>query len=349
MLRMTTVLVGLAMFVSLTASADEPAAPSPDPTEANLRKSIEKSHPLLMKAALGHRQNRTCFACHNQGVPLLALGAAKERGFKIDDAELKTQTAFIAEFLGKNREKYLEGQGQGGQADTAGYALWALAATGYADDEITAAVAEYLLQRHSDRDHWQHSSNRPPSEAGPFTTTYVALYGLQAFGTAEQQARIAARNEQVRAWLLKTSAKDTEDRVFRLLALAATDAPHEQTQAAAKELLDKQQASGGWAQLDSGEPESATEADAYATGSALVALHQAGGLATTDAAYRRGLAWLLKTQQDDGSWHVVSRSKPFQTYFESGFPHGKDQFISCAASAWATWAMVLACPKADDP
>ena len=78
-------------------------------------------------------------------------------------------------------------------------------------------------------------------------------------------------------------------------------------------------------------------------GRILVALHEAGGLPAADPAYQKALAWLLKTQLDDGSWHVVSRSKPFQAYYESGFPHGKDQFISCAASAWATWAMVLAC------
>jgi hypothetical protein len=48
----------------------------------------------------------------------------------------------------------------------------------------------------------------------------------------------------------------------------------------------------------------------------------------------------------DGTWLVKSRSHPFQTYFESGFPHGPDQFISVAASGWATAALVLACPKA---
>jgi uncharacterized protein (TIGR03067 family) len=52
----------------------------------------------------------------------------------------------------------------------------------------------------------------------------------------------------------------------------------------------------------------------------------------------------LKTQQEDGSWLVRSRSKPFQPYYESGFPHGKDQFISSAASAWATTALALTCP-----
>jgi hypothetical protein len=217
-----------------------------------------------------------------------------------------------------------------------------LAAAGYGGNDTTAAVAEYLLQRNRDKTYWQNNSNRPPSEAGPFTTTYVALYGLSSFGTSQQQDRITTRIEQVRQWLTTTPAKDNEDRVFRLLGLKAADAPESEIAAASKELLGKQREDGGWAQLDSGEPERATVSDAYATGSALVALHEAGGLATSDPAYQRGLQYLLKTQLEDGSWYVHSRSKPFQPYYESGFPHGKDQFISCAATGWATWAMVLA-------
>ena len=58
--------------------------------------------------------------------------------------------------------------------------------------------------------------------------------------------------------------------------------------------------------------------------------------------YQRGLKFLLASQLEDGSWHVRSRSKPFQTYYESGFPHGKDQFISMAASSWATLALLFA-------
>jgi len=321
-----------------TLRAESPAAVS----QAALRAAVEKSLPLLMQGAVGHRENRTCFACHQQGPPLFALTAARERGFKIDEEEIGRQTAFIGKFLDGNRENYLLGKGQGGQADTAGYALWALAAAGYGGDDTTAAVAEYLLQRNKDKDHWINNSNRPPSEAGPFTTTYVALYGLSSFGTSPQQERIAARIAQVREWLAKTAAKDNEDRVFRLLSLKAADAAESEITAATKELLRRQRDDGGWAQLDSGEPEGATVSDAYATGSALVALHEAAGLAASEAAYQRGLQHLLKTQRDDGSWYVHSRSKPFQPYYESGFPHGKDQFISCAASGWATWAMVLA-------
>jgi hypothetical protein len=38
----------------------------------------------------------------------------------------------------------------------------------------------------------------------------------------------------------------------------------------------------------------------------------------------------------DGSWHVRKRALPTQPYFESGFPNGVDQYISAAATNWAT-------------
>ena len=183
------ILIAVAFFSII---ADQLAAQSLSTAvgQQELRAAIEKSLPLLKQGAMGHRENRTCFACHNQGVPILALMAAGERGFAIDKDEIDRQTAFIASFLDGNRESYLQGKGQGGQADTAGYALWALAAAGYAGNDTTAAVAEYLLQRNKDKSFWQNNSNRPPSEAGPFTTTYVALYGLSSYGTSPQEERI---------------------------------------------------------------------------------------------------------------------------------------------------------------
>ena len=338
-------LVGAMLLVLLAGAslAEEPAV-----TQEALRAAVTRSLPLLMKAAVGHRTERKqCFACHQQGVPIFALTAAKARSFEIDEAELAAQLEFIAGFLAKNREQFLQGKGTGGQADTAGYALTTLAAAGWKPDETTAAVTEYLLQRHSEHDHWKATSNRPPTEAGSFTTSYVSLKGLATFAPAEQKERADKRVDQVRQWLLKTEPNDTEDRVFRLLALKQVAAPQEAIEAAAMELVAKQRDDGGWAQLDSGEPESATKSDAYATGTALVALHESGCLAIPDGAYQRGLRYLLQTQKPDGSWHVVSRSKPFQAYYESGFPHENDQFISCAASGWATWALVLACEKPD--
>ena len=354
------------LFIAVTAvvlcMCCESWAEETAPTNDELRAAVAKALPLLEKGAAGHREQRTCFACHSQGIPILAMTTARERGFAIGEEELGKQLQYIADFLGRNRESYLQGKGQGGQVDTAGYALMSLELGGWKPDETTAAVSEYLLLYRKDEDHWRANSQRPPTEASPFTTTYVGLRGLQTFGTPEQKDRIAARRQQVRGWLLKTPATDNEDRVFRLLALKAVAAPEEDLKAAARELKQAQHADGGWSQLDvkaaaegdaskqsseeaEGDKPDFTHSDAYATGTALVALHHAGGLSTSDPAYQRGLRFLLKTQLPDGSWLVQSRSKPFQKYFETGFPHGKNQFISSAASGWAVTAIALGCEK----
>ena len=83
------------------------------------------------------------------------------------------------------------------------------------------------------------------------------------------------------------------------------------------------------------------QSSVYATGKALYAL-QIAGIPASDAAYSRGAQYLLKTQQEDGSWHVKTRAMALQPYFDAGFPHGFDQWISAAGSAWATLALLPA-------
>lgn len=337
-LRLPVFILAACLVGSEASAADVQDNVAPEP--AVIRSAIGKSLPLLTAGARGSMEKRDrCFTCHNQGLPIMAMAAAQSRGIAIDADELRKQVQFTADFLAKNRENYLAGKGQGGQADTAGYALLALENGGWKPDATTAAVSEYLLQWQRDLGHWKPQSRRPPSEQSLFTSTDLALRGLRIFGTPEQRERAGLRREQVLGWLLKTPAEDHEDRVFRLRALHAAGAPGAEILAAAKVLLDSQRADGGWAQLAD------MESDTYATATALVALHQAGGLATTEAAYRKGVRLLLATQLGDGSWHVKTRSKPIQTYFESGYPHGADQFISIAAAGWATTALALALPK----
>lgn len=307
------------------------------PTEADLRTAVEKSLPLLEAGARGSREKRAgCFTCHSQGLPILALSAAKARGLKIDDDELQKQVKFSADFLAIGQKQYLVGKGQGGQIDTAGYALWALDASGEKPDATTAAVAEYFLRWQSELDYWKPTSRRPPTQQSLFTSSYLALRGLKVYSTPEQKARVEARFAKVRDWALKTPAQDNEDRVFRLRVLQIVDAPEAELRKATQELAQQQKADGGWAQRDG------MEMDAYATGTALVALADAGGWKATDPAYQKGLRFLLDKQLPDGSWHIVTRAVPIQTYFESGYPHGKDQFISISAAAWATLALVRA-------
>jgi DNA gyrase subunit A len=58
-------------------------------------------------------------------------------------------------------------------------------------------------------------------------------------------------------------------------------------------------------------------------------------LPVTDPAYKRGIQFLLDTQQEDGSWYVKTRALAFQPGFDAGFPHGVDQWISAAGTSLA--------------
>jgi hypothetical protein len=329
----------LAAVCAATLPVSLPTAPAPREKADTPAAAVRKALPLLVKGAEGHVEQRSCFACHNQAFPMMAFAAANARGLALPPDTFANQTEHIAAFIATNRDKFKKGEGTGGQVDTAGYAVLTLELAGYQPDENTEAVAEYLVKTQAGRDHWRTTSNRPPTEASDFVATYLALRGLRVWGTADQKERAAKRVEAARGWLLKTKARDTEDRVFRLFALHEVRADAKEVAAAAWELLKTQRADGGWAQLD------AMDTDPYATATALVALHQAGGLPTTHPAYARGVGFLVRTQRTDGSWYVRSRSKPFQPYYETGFPHGKDQFISAATSGWATTALLLANPK----
>ena len=82
------------------------------------------------------------------------------------------------------------------------------------------------------------------------------------------------------------------------------------------------------------------QSDAYATAESLVALRATGLVSNDSIEFRKGIAFLLRNRETDGSWRVKTRAIPVQTYFESGFPHGEDQFISYTATCWATLALL---------
>ncbi len=305
---------------------------------ARVSTAIRKAIPLLEKAAAGSASERKCFTCHSQALPVFAMAEARQRGFEIDEEIFESQLGHTAAHLKRGLAGYLKGKGQGGRVMTAGYALWTLEAGNRQPDATTASVVHYLLEFQKDDQRWHQTSSRPPSSGSDFTNTYLALRALRAFATDEQQTAAEERIKAAGTWLLSTAAAaDTEDRVFRFRALPYVDASGEEQDAARELLTSLQQADGGWPQT------STMKSDAYATGTVLTALLR-DGLKTSNPIVQRGVDYLLDSQLDDGSWHVVTRAKPFQPYFETGFPHKNDQFISTAATGWATLALTLTLP-----
>lgn len=170
--------------------------------------------------------------------------------------------------------------------------------------------------------------------------TAASIRALRVYAPTQQRAQYETAVQRGIAWLLTVEPKTTDQRVQQLLGLTwgGLEPGHERVQAAVRALLTEQRRDGGWGQLPT------LGSDAFATGQALVALKHAGTPRAIDTPYQRGVRYLLSTQLEDGSWYVKTRSLPFQAYFESGFPHGPDQWISIAASNWAATALALATP-----
>jgi hypothetical protein len=173
---------------------------------------------------------------------------------------------------------------------------------------------------------------RPPIESNGFTATALSLRAIQLYGRGEND-----RVQRASQWLRTATPRTTEERSMQLLGLAWSKAPADVVRQSMKALVAEQRQDGGWGQL------STLETDAYATGQALVALHTAGQ-AIASAEYQRGVAFLMRTQFPDGSWLVRTRTYPFQAPKDSGFPHGKNQWISAAGTSWAAMALSLALP-----
>lgn len=311
---------------------------TPVPTERAVRDAITKAHPLLAAAATGHIEQKTCFACHNQTYPMIAFREAGKRGIVVPPTLFADQIEHVTEFLDNNLDAYRSGKGTGGQVDTAGAALFALEMAGAKPCDGTDAVVQYLLKTQPNQSHWRSTSNRPPTEASHFTATALAVRGLATWARGDAKGKAKERTDAARAWLVKTKPADTEDRVFRLLGLSSAKADRAAIAAAAFDILRTQRPDGGWGQLDS------LASDPYATATALVALAWAGELSPAHPSYRSGVRFLVGSQRVDGTWRVRSRSKPFQPYYESGFPHGPNQFLSATASGWATAALAITLP-----
>ncbi len=311
-------------------------------TPEQVRSAVARIVPWLEKGASGSSSENKCFTCHNHALPILALVEAKQHGFDVDAANLAAQLEHTETHLKRGKERYLQAKGQGGGVLTAGYALWSLRAGDVAANETTSAVASFLLQHQSNKDHWSKQGKRPPSDGNEFTATYVALKGLESYCRDTDSAAKVERFKKVSEWLTNTQPLDTEDSVFRLKALKLVEADKTDIQRAIDALLTQQRSDGGWAQMAD------MDSDVYATSTVMAALLDEGDMTDESEVIRKGTRYLIESQLEDGTWHVTSRADGFQPYYETGFPHDEDQYISIAASSWATLALLRTLPASDE-
>jgi ankyrin repeat protein len=300
---------------------------------ASARAALDRSIPLLQRTDVAFIKKSGCVSCHHDNLTAMTVAAARKQGVVIDEDTAQAQKKVIANYIEGTRENFLQGQPIPGGADTAGYILLGLAAENWPPDPATDAMARYLKNRQRADGAWKVFPGRPPIESSDIEVTATALRALKIYGPKARRAEYDSAVDLAADWLARAQPLSNEDRVFQILGLVWSGKLDRARQAAG-DLLGQQRSDGGWAQR------ATLASDAYATGQALVALRESGVLKISDAAYKSAAQFLIGTQLEDGSWYVRSRSIAFQPYFESGFPHGRDQFISAAATNWAAMALV---------
>jgi ankyrin repeat protein len=324
------------------ATTEEAPPPALRRVKANtVRAAVERSLPLLQRADSSFTKKTSCVSCHNESLPAMTVSLARSRGVTIDTQSAAEQVKANVAILAARRERWNQGIPfvQLADAGIFGYVLVGLNVEKHSRDLNTDSIVMFLKNRQMPDGRWATvTSARPPLAGGEITQTALAMRALQVYAPKIDEAGYRTSVERAASWLTKAVPKTNEDRTWRLFGLVWAGHDRASIQQAVRELRETQRSDGGWSDIPT------LPSGAYATGQALAALRTAG-VAASDPAFQRGVQFLLDNQLEDGSWYVKTRALGFQPYFDNGFPHGVNQWISAAGTSWATMALTLALPE----
>src|ERR1051326_8504234 len=301
-----------------------------------IRQSAAKAVAMIQKSQKTWFGKQSCYSCHQQVMPAMAFRAARAHGVPLDEAAARLDAEKAFSFY-SNLPRAVEYSHFIDPSLGDGSGLLGADAAGVRPNLSTAVYARIIAARQEPDGSWETIDERPPQSYSKFTATAVALRAIQLYAHPTQKNDVSNRISRALYWLASHQPHATEERVAQLRGASWAGGDPATLHKMSLELAAAQRPDGGWISVE-GRP-----SDAYSTGEALVALHEAGGVPVTDPVYRRGIAWLLEHQAADGSWHVVSRMHPpaqvSPPYFETGHPYGHDQFISVMGECYAVMAL----------
>jgi hypothetical protein len=289
---------------------------------------------------LRHVTKQDCASCHQQYLPMAAVGHARSRSVRFDQEAAREQINSLAKLTNSvfQHEFITQTLSHPEPAHSFGYHLFGLVAEGAPPNATTDGMVHHLVTIQASDGRWFNNVPRPPIASGDVSATALAIQAIKHYGWPGRKEEFAASVERACRWLWNVKAETNEEAVFQLLGLHWAGEPVEKLADLAKSLRLRQRKDGGWAQLPT------LESDAHATGEVLYTLAQAVKDPVTDPVWQRGLRFLLERQGGDGTWHVARRAFPFQPTMKSGFPHHRDSWVSAAATSWAVLALTRALP-----
>jgi hypothetical protein len=272
-----------------------------------------------------------------------AYAEAKSRGYPIAPNTL-TETAKWAKERLERIDKPRDPRPGWKMVNTPALYL-ALLAQAVPKQEVVSAeelkqIAGHLLRHQEEDGSWAWSSapakNRPPpvfeSDEVATLLAYLAL-GPQVPADPTEKSAVRDSREKAAAWLAKVKPSDsTQAAALRLLVKVRAGESGKSLEEAIDALLRRQHKDGGWGQLAD------RPSDAYATGQVLYVLNLAG-VKNDRAEVARGVAFLVASQKEDGSWLMTPRGHPDATPSNNPVP------ITYFGSAWGTLGLMRAAAK----
>jgi von Willebrand factor type A domain len=294
----------------------------------------------LEQAATDWPKLHQCFGCHVQAQVIMGQAIALRHDYRVNMDTLR--------YLVASTRQYQETDGTvpGDKRLGAGDSSWFSASTsatvfgvlGLAyGDEATGATTDpdllkgldFLLKHQQADGAIPVDRPEPPLLQGDFMTTANTLVALDWAKAHSNDPKYQLAASHAVAWIAAGQPESTQDKVFKILALTRDGSPDQKKLVwpVVEQLASEQQKDGGWkerAQQDG--------SNALATGQVLYAFKQAG-VSVQSGAFRRGVAYLLKTQVDDGSvddgsWREVNS----QSGRQSPFAHTMWAVIGLAGS-----------------
>lgn len=296
------------LLASLPGADPAPLPHAAGPSPKDVRAAVAKSLTFLEQSSAAWRADRKCVSCHQVPFTVWALTEAKARGFPVDAAKLDDLTGWAFHFCATNEDK---GAKTGGfHLTMADMVLSQAAAAPRADAVKAYPLFESLFAKRQRPDGSWREGNQvrldgAEREADEVDTmwTLLALRQLDRLGDrlpADTRTGLAAERDKALKFLKGAKPGRRVDWLALRVLIAKEYGTAAEAAALVKELRAQQNADGGFGFVRGG------ASYPHTTGECLYCLGVLG-LGGDDPAVRRAWAYLVGTQEADGSWEALSR------------------------------------------
>jgi hypothetical protein len=313
-IRLLVTLASFAGCPSLSAPAEKPATETPE----------ARAVAFLVREVPRWAKENKCYSCHNNGDAARALFTAVRLGLDVPKESLADTTRWLS-----NPRRWDDyGGGKGPESDKKlariqfAHALVAAIDAGQVKDfkEPLLQAAELVAALQEKDGGWQVDA--PGTLGSPVTygghlATYSARRTLQKADPVRYEEAIA----KAERWLRETPAKSNLDAAAVLLTLDGKD--DELRERLLERLKKSQTKEGGWG------PHTGAAPEPFDTALVLLALVKHADQTAIKKAIERGRAYLISSQQPDGSWRETTRPPGAESYAQR-----------ISTTGWATLALL---------